>query len=129
MADARGFTFMADDTKQVLGVMGETVSLRPDLQLTAILPAPAELTLFKDGRALATATQMLWHVPITQPGVYRLEASRHDKPWIFSNPIYVTVPAPEAPPATPPSAEPAQPPATDSTPPSTSSPAQAVNGQ
>ena len=114
VADARGFTFMADDTKQVLGVMGETVLLRPDLQLTAILPAPAELTLFKDGRALATVIGALWHVPITQPGVYRLEASRHGTPWIFSNPIYVTAPAPDPPPPAP-TAEPAQPPSTDTT--------------
>ena len=28
-------------------------------------------------------------MPVTHPGVYRVEATRHEKPWIFSNPIYI----------------------------------------
>ncbi|MBI3087813.1 MAG: CehA/McbA family metallohydrolase [Candidatus Omnitrophica bacterium] len=97
LADARGFTFMADDGRRVLGVMGDEVVLEPKLQLTAILPAPAQLALFKDGRSIAAATAQVWHVPVEEPGVYRLEASRYAKPWIFSNPIYVRAPQDETP--------------------------------
>jgi len=97
LADARGFTFMADDGRHVLGIGGDDVALEPKLQLTAILPAPAQLALFKDGRSVAATTAQVWHVPVEEPGVYRLEASRYAKPWIFSNPIYVRAPQTEIP--------------------------------
>ncbi|MBI2496190.1 MAG: PHP domain-containing protein [Candidatus Omnitrophica bacterium] len=99
-AEAKGFSLAADNGKRVLGIMGDEVLLEPDLRLTAWLPAPAQLSLFKDGQLIATTTDQAWHVPVTQPGAYRLEAARHDKPWIFSNPIYVR-PAPPPPPPAP----------------------------
>ena len=91
-AEAKGFTFFAERGKRVLGIMGDEIPLQPDLALATTLPAPAELTLMRDGRAIATTTAAAWRVPVTQPGVYRLEALRHDTPWIFSNPIYVRTP-------------------------------------
>jgi hypothetical protein len=92
IADAKDFVFMADDGAAVLGIMGDEVALVPDLRLTAILPAPAQLELFRNGRPIARTTGQRWHVPVTEPGAYRLEASRFAKPWIFSNPIYVKKP-------------------------------------
>jgi hypothetical protein len=98
VADAgRSFTFFANDGRRVLGIMGDEVPLGPNLQLSALLPRPAQLTLFKDGQIVSTETAETWHVPVTEPGAYRLEASLRDKPWLFSNPIYVR-PAPDAPP-------------------------------
>ncbi len=85
----RGFSFYASDGTRVLGIMGDEVLLQPDLELTASLPAPANLTLFKDGQAIATMTAQIWQVPVLEPGAYRIEAMRHNKPWIFSNPIYI----------------------------------------
>ena len=89
VAEAKGFSFMADDGHRVLGIMGDEIPLTPGLELTVWLPAVAQLSLFKDGQPIATTTSQLWKIPMTEPGVYRLEASRHAKPWIFSNPIYV----------------------------------------
>jgi hypothetical protein len=89
VAEARGFSFLAEDGQRVLGVMGDEVALEPDLRLTASLPTAAHLTLFRDGQPIATTTAQTWQVPVTLPGAYRLEAMRHGKPWIFSNPIYV----------------------------------------
>ena len=91
-ARARGFSFVALRGKRLLGVMGDDVALQPDLVLRVTLPAPAELTLLRDGRAVHTTTAAQWQIPVTQPGVYRLEAMRHGTPWIFSNPIYVRAP-------------------------------------
>ena len=91
--EARGFRWMADDGARVLGIMGDDVPLQPNLQLTASLPATAQLTLMKDGHAIARAIRKVWQVPVTEPGAYRLEASRYSKPWIFSNPIYVRPPS------------------------------------
>ena len=92
LVGARGFTFMADDGTRVHGVMGDEVPLRPGLQLTAWLPAAAQLVLYKDGEPIASTTAQRWVVPVTEPGAYRLEASRHEKPWVFSNPIYIRPP-------------------------------------
>ncbi len=95
VADAgRSFTFFANDGRQVLGIMGDEVPLSPNLQLSARLPQPAQLTLFKDGQSVSTETADLWHVPVTEPGAYRLEASLKGEPWLFSNPIYVRPPSP-----------------------------------
>jgi hypothetical protein len=92
-AQAKGFAFVAEDAKQVLGVMGDTVTLAPNLRLSASLPAPAELTLLKNGQPIDTTVSSTWQMPMTLPGAYRLEATRHGRPWIFSTPIYVVPPA------------------------------------
>ena len=89
LADGFGFAFFADDGKQVVGIQGDEVPLAPGLRLTAVLPAAAQLTLFLDGQAIASTTETVWHIPVTKSGTYRLEASRYNRPWIFSNPIYV----------------------------------------
>ena len=96
VTDARHFAFMADNHTDVLGVMGDDVALTPNLELTTILPATAQVTLFKDGKPIASVTERAWRVPVTEPGVYRVEASLHGKPWIFSNPIYVKRSSPNA---------------------------------
>ncbi|MDP3703831.1 MAG: CehA/McbA family metallohydrolase [Candidatus Omnitrophota bacterium] len=90
--EAQGAVFMAQAGEQVLGVMGDEVPFQPDLKLTAALPAVAEMTLFRDGEILEKTIGQTWQVPVTQPGVYRLEAMRHAKPWIITNPIYVRSP-------------------------------------
>ena len=88
-APAKGFQFAATSDGKIAGIMGDEVALEPDLRLTAWLPSPAQLALFRDGQRIAVTTAQAWEVPVTQPGAYRLEATRHTKPWIFSNPIYV----------------------------------------
>jgi hypothetical protein len=88
-APASGFSFYAHTDQQLLGIMGDEVMFQPTMELTAILPIPATLTLLRDGQPFASILASRWQVPIGQPGVYRLEATLNDKPWIFSNPIYV----------------------------------------
>jgi len=99
-AEAKGFAFVAAHHHRVRGVMGDDVELEPDLQLEVSLPSPAQLVLFKDGQPVGLTTAQAWQIPVTQPGVYRVEISRYGKPWIFSNPIYIHS-APSTP-ATPP---------------------------
>ena len=89
LAEAKGFSFLAHAGRGVLGIMGDEVALQPGLRLRAWLPAVAQLSLFRDGQPVASATAQTWEIPVTQPGVYRLEATRHRVPWIFSNPIYI----------------------------------------
>jgi len=87
--EVKDFVFMAEDGKQALGIMGDEVTFQPNLQLTAVLPAVAELTLFRNGEPVDHTIGQAWQIPVTQPGAYRVEATRHTKPWIISNPIYV----------------------------------------
>ena len=94
--EARGFVWLAHARHQVVGIMGDEIEFRPGLTLYAHAPGPANMTYYKDGEAMETVTGQSWEIPVTGPGVYRLEASRFDKPWIFSNPIYVR-PAKEQP--------------------------------
>ena len=89
IAEAKGFSFSARQGDRLVGIMGDEVAFAPDLHLVASLPSPAELTLMQDGRPIASIIGQHWDVAVTQPGTYRLEAMRHTKPWIFSNPIYV----------------------------------------
>ncbi len=100
---AKGFTFTVEDHGRVVGVMGDMVPWSPDLRLRVHLPATALLTLVRDGQAVQTTIGDAWDLPLPAPGVYRVEAARHNKPWIFSNPIYVQTapddaPSPDAPP-------------------------------
>jgi hypothetical protein len=92
ISEAKGFMFLAKRGRQTLGIMGDQVTFIPDLRLTASLPTPAELTLYRDGEAVERTIGRTWEIPVTRPGVYRLEAARHGKPWIISNPIYVATP-------------------------------------
>lgn len=89
VADAKGFTFLALDGQSPAGIMGDSVKWKPGLKLYAYLPSPGSITLFKDGHAgAAVSGQEGWFV-VPAPGVYRIEATRKAKPWIYSNPIYV----------------------------------------
>ena len=89
LAEAKGFTFMAERNDQVVGIMGDEVVLEPGLRLTASVPMPGHVILFRDGQPVATTAETLWHFDVMQPGAYRLEVVRQGKPWIYSNPIYV----------------------------------------
>ena len=89
VADAKGFYFAAVCREKVEGVMGDTVRWKPDLRLYAYLPSPGEMALIKDGKVFARFQgQKVWF-DVPGPGVYRIEATRKGKPWIYSNPIYV----------------------------------------
>jgi hypothetical protein len=69
--------------------MGDALPFKSGLMLHAWLPALANLTLFKNGQALAFHTGTEWTFEADGPGAHRLEASRHGKPWVLSNPIYL----------------------------------------
>ncbi|MDP3775483.1 MAG: hypothetical protein Q8Q85_14585, partial [Gemmatimonadales bacterium] len=89
LAEARGFTFAARRGNRVDGIMGDSVPLTDGLTLSVGLPAAAEIVLFKDGAEIGRTVAQTWDVPVTEPGAYRVEVNRHEKPWVFSNPIYV----------------------------------------
>ena len=89
VGEARGFVFLAVRRKSVEGVMGDEVKRGGGLKLYAYLPSPGEMALLKDGRIVAKAEGQHGWFEVPSPGIYRLEATRKGKPWIYSNPIYV----------------------------------------
>ena len=95
-ADATGFVFAAREDREVIGIMGDTVPLSPRLVLHAVLPAPAQMTLLRDGQVVAEAAGNEWDYRVAEAGTYRLEVTRFGQPWILSNPIYIVVPGEDA---------------------------------
>lgn len=89
VADAKGFVFLASRRGSVEGVLGDQVKAQPDLRLYVYLPSRGTVIFLKDGEKIAEAEgQHGWLESVT-PGVYRVEATREGRPWIYSNPIYV----------------------------------------
>jgi hypothetical protein len=88
----RGFRFTATGGQATVS-MGDEIGLSDRLALRVSSPLPAELHLLLDGREVARARGQELSYPASQPGVYRVEATRRyrfkRRGWIFSNPIYV----------------------------------------
>lgn len=94
--DALGFWFAADNGTRT-AIMGDELSLNTGVTLAVTLPPGSvadQLTLYRNGIALAISTEAAWRTHITTPGIYHVEVTRlvdsQRVPWITSNPIYVT---------------------------------------
>ena len=93
-ASASGFTFLVTRHGERAGMMGDELTWEPGLQLAVSVPETARIMLLRDGHVVATILDRLLTYPADQPGVYRVEVDRLNRPWIFSNPIYLRVPKP-----------------------------------
>jgi hypothetical protein len=93
IASAKGFRFAALDDGKPVGLMGDEIKLTPGLSLVATLPGSALVRLYRNGEAAGEIIGREAKWPVSQPGVYRVEAyvtlGGEARPWIFSNPIYV----------------------------------------
>lgn len=87
VADAAGFAFWADGPGELR--MGGEAAFAPGITLHARTPQAAQIRMLRDG-SLAAATQSAeLHHSVELPGVYRVEVALADRPWIYSNPIYL----------------------------------------
>jgi acetyl esterase/lipase len=97
LCDPTGFSFIAQNN---LGIfeMGDQIPLSGigvgRTSFHTSLPIPAKLKLIRDGEVIAEANDSKFSFSPKEPGVYRLEAwltiDGEDRPWIFTNPIFVT---------------------------------------
>ncbi len=93
LADPTGFVFAASNN---LGVyqMGDSIPLFMDAKLTAMLPLAAKLKLIHNGKVVSEASGAKLEYRAREPGYYRFEAwlevDGELRPWIYSNPIFVT---------------------------------------
>ncbi len=84
-APAEGFDFRAGDDV----VMGARVRFRDEMTLRVTLPQTAEIRLIHNGRLTADCIGAGAEFKAAGPGVYRVEVRLRERPWIFSNPIFL----------------------------------------
>jgi hypothetical protein len=85
---AEGFSFFAESgTDRV--VCGGEMPLSDDLKLTVELPSKATLRLIHDGRQIVETESDRLQFDVSSAGIYRVEAFKGRRGWIFSNHIRV----------------------------------------
>jgi len=94
LCDSKGFAFVAMKHGNPIAVMGDEAKLDGgSLILTVAAPIKCEMRLIRNGVAIKSATTDRLDFEIKERGVYRVEAwldfDGEDRPWIYSNPIYV----------------------------------------
>jgi len=98
MCDPTGFVFGAvrgngSPDKALSVVMGDEVQFGKDLRLVAEFPLDCEIRVIKNGESVSRSRGSRLDYPPEGPGVYRVEGwltlDTEDRPWIYSNPVYV----------------------------------------
>jgi hypothetical protein len=74
-------------------LMGDEVKFAENQRLVARFPVPCHIRLLRAGRSIAERMGDRLEHKVTGPGVYRvegwLEVGGEERPWFYSNPIYV----------------------------------------
>ena len=88
--DAASFEFVAESSGNVV-CAGEHLDHYEGVSLKVNLPSAADLRVIKDGRLVREATTDQLTYKVVGPGVYRVEAWKDGRGWIFSNHIRIGV--------------------------------------
>jgi hypothetical protein len=93
LCQATGFAFIAERRGKRISVMGDEVKLGDGIKLRAATPVVCTLKLFNNGSVIKSAQSDHLEFAPQAKGVYRIEAwleiDGEQRPWIYSNPIYV----------------------------------------
>lgn len=96
MCDATGFNFKwqaAPGANANPVLMGDEAPFQAAGRLTAQFPVRCRIRLMCEGQVVSDSTGEQLDSPVTHPGVYRVEGwlnlDGEDRPWIYSNPIYL----------------------------------------
>ena len=85
--------FWVERNGKPAGTVGDRIAWQPGLSLRCALPTEADIRIVRNGKSVHQARVDACVVPISTPGVYRLEAfvtlAGERWPWVISNPIYV----------------------------------------
>jgi hypothetical protein len=90
LADSTGFFFRAIIPECRELIMGDELKLLSAVELDIYSPIPAYIKLLHNGEKVAEAkesTKLVWKAE--EAGVYRVEALYDNRPWVFTNPIYL----------------------------------------
>lgn len=86
LSDTTGTRFQSlDSTVQ----MGDEISFDTPFDLELHLPTTAEITILHNGQTKHTVSTDHFAFCAQSPGVYRAEVRLNNRPWIFTNPIYL----------------------------------------
>ena len=88
LANSKGFRFEAVLDDKYL-IMGDEQKMSGKANLLIETPLPSTIRLIKDGQVLIKEKSCNLITETRDFGVYRVEARIDDKPWIYSNPIYL----------------------------------------
>ena len=97
MCDPTGFRFEIvsgkESKERANGVMGDEVAFEAGQHLVAEFPITCRLRLLNSGTVVSDTQSDKVDFVVTNPGVYRVEGwltlDGEDRPWVYSNPIYV----------------------------------------
>jgi len=93
LCDSTGFAFVAAVGVKTMAIMGDEVKLGNALTLIAATPVNCTMKLIRNGEVIQTTNTNRLSFDIKATGVYRIEAwldvDAEQRPWIYSNPIYV----------------------------------------
>jgi hypothetical protein len=91
MCDATSFCFNVSSPKKA--IMGDETPLAGEPTLVARFPVTCHIRLLAGGKELANTKSDRLEYPVKTPGAYRVEGwlslDGEERPWIYSNPIYV----------------------------------------
>jgi len=97
LGDPTGFSFGAVNNLGVFS-MGDSAPIQGNTRVVGATPVPARLRLIHKGEVVEETTGTNLTFQAKQPGPYRLEAwltvDGEDRPWIYSNPVYLRNPGP-----------------------------------
>jgi hypothetical protein len=90
---AAGFTLTLTDGER-MATMGDEFRLGHPAVLRVLFPCRARIRVIRNGLLFHRAVTTEFRIDVNEPGVYRIEADLKAlgryRPWIFSNPIYVS---------------------------------------
>jgi hypothetical protein len=95
MSDASGFAFFSSHASETgpRNIMGDEVKFAPGQKLTALFPVNCHIRLVKNGKIISELESERLESAVESAGVYRVEGwlklDGEDRPWIYSNPIYM----------------------------------------
>jgi len=101
MCDASGFSFVmtnpistaVNGPALMRALMGDEANFTQGQELLARFPANCHIRLLRNGKVLKEIDGDELKHPLSSPGVYRVEGwlklDGEDRPWIYSNPIYI----------------------------------------
>ena len=91
MCDATGFSFLV--SRPARGIMGDEVKVAQGQKLAARFPVACHIRLLRNGKLASELESDRLEYAVEGPGVFRVEGwlklDGEERPWIYSNPIYV----------------------------------------
>lgn len=88
IGDSTGARFEARRAGEI-AVMGDEAAAGGELEFVVEVPQEAEIALLRDSEVIANAKACELRHRDARPGVYRAEARLGNRPWVFTNHIYV----------------------------------------